>query len=72
MKFVVVLRIYVVHFTFELLVKCVVVFSRLLVKLTKMAPLDWDQLMNLDVEKLQEDTSLADGLYDVLSDVIFF
>jgi len=34
-----------------------------------MAPIDWDQLMKLDVQELQDNAALADDMYCVLSDV---
>jgi len=34
-----------------------------------MAPIDWDELMKLDILGLQDDTSKAEDLYCVLSDV---
>jgi len=38
----------------------------------KMAPLDWDQLMKINLEQLQNDTAQADELYNVLADVGLF
>ena len=35
----------------------------------RMAPVDWDQLMKLDVQELQDNAALADDMYCVLSDV---
>jgi hypothetical protein len=34
-----------------------------------MAPLDWNQLMALNVEQLQDDASVADEMYNVLAEV---
>lgn len=35
----------------------------------RMAPVDWDQLMKLDVQELQDNATLADDMYCVLSEV---
>jgi len=34
-----------------------------------MAPIDWDKLMKLDVQELQDDAVAADDMYCVLCDV---
>lgn len=35
----------------------------------RMAPIDWDQLMKLDVQELQDNATLAEDMYCVLSEV---
>lgn len=36
-----------------------------------MAPVDWNQLLALDIGKLNDDTALVDQMYDVLAEVLF-
>jgi len=39
------------------------------ISVNRMAPIDWDQLMKLDVQELQDNAALTEDMYCVLSDV---